>query len=57
MKKFKKVNKKYMNRKNIAKLMTLKEKTPLFTIFRKSNCGFEIEDLRRAIRIGIKYFL
>lgn len=46
-----------MNRNYIADLVQLKESNTNFKIYKRSKCPLEIAQIRKALRISLKYFL
>lgn len=57
VKKIKKSNKKYMNRNYIAELVQLKEENTNYKIYKRSKCQLHAEEIRKAMRISLKYFI
>jgi hypothetical protein len=57
VKKIKKSNKKYMNRSYIADLVQLKEENTNYKIYKRSKCQLHAEEIRRAMRISLKFFI
>lgn len=46
-----------MNRNYIADLVQLKEDNTNFKIYKRSKCPLEAEEIRKALRITLKYFI
>lgn len=56
MKKIKKSNKKYLNRKDILSLITLEPKSSYFRCYLKSKSFISVEELRKVLRVSVAYF-